>query len=87
MHYRYHQFDMPHPFPADLLLCHFNTTAVANDTLITDTLILSAGALIILYRSEYPFTEKAIPFRFIRTVVDGFRFQYFSVAPFQDTVG
>ena len=58
----------------NLLLCYLNTTTIADDTLITDTLILTAGTLIVLRRTEDALTEQTVTLRLIGTVVDGFRF-------------
>ena len=66
-------------FAADLLLRHFHTTAVADNTLVADALVLSAMALVILRGTEDALTEKTVALRLVSTVVDGFRLQYFSV--------
>ena len=58
----------------NLLLRYLNTTTIADDTLITDTLILTAGTLIVLRRTEDALTEQTVTLRLIGTVVDGFRF-------------
>ena len=86
MYYRYNEFDMAHAFTANFLLCYFHTATVAHDTFVTDTLVFSAGTFVILYRSEDPFAEQTITFRFVRTVVDCFRLQYFTIASFQDSI-
>jgi hypothetical protein len=38
----------------------------------------------ILGRAEYFFTEKAFPFRFKSSIVDGFRLLHFAMGPAQD---
>ncbi len=57
MHHRHHQLNVAHTLPAHLLFSYFHTTAVANNTLVTDTLVLTAGTFIVFYRPEYPFAE------------------------------
>ncbi len=75
MGYRNGKLDMSHPFPAHLLLCYFNSTAVANDATITDSLVFAAMALIVLGRTEDLLAEETVPFRLICPVIDGFRLQ------------
>src|SRR5437763_1513613 len=78
---------MAHAFAAHFLFSYFNTTTVTYDTLVTDTLVLTAGTFIIFNGSEDPFAEQTITFRFVRTVVDRFRLQYFTITSFEDGVG
>ncbi len=49
--------NMSHPFPTNFLFSYLNATTVANDAFISDSFIFSAMALIIFYRSKYPFAE------------------------------
>src|SRR5258708_21612726 len=86
MYNRHHQLDVAHPLTAYLLLRYFHPATITNDTLITNTLVLSTGALIILHRAKYPLTEQTIPFRLIRTVVNGLGLQHLPITPFQDAV-
>ena len=78
------QLDMPHPFTTDFLLGHFHTATVADDAFITDSLIFSAMALVILGRPEDTLAEKTVAFRLVCPVVNGFRLQDFSGRPFID---
>ena len=71
----------------NFLLCHLNTTTVTNDTLITDTLVLTAGTLIVLGRTEDALTEQTVTLRLIGTVVDGFRFGNLTEATLEDIFG
>ena len=52
------QFDMAHAFPADTGLGDFNAAAVADHALVADLLVLSAGALPVLGRTENAFAEQ-----------------------------
>ena len=63
---------MSHPFAAYFLFRYFHTAAVAHDAFITDTLVLSAGALIIFHRTD-PFAEQTVAFGLVGAVVNGFR--------------
>ena len=67
---RDNQFNMSGTLTTHLLLCYLNTTTVADNTLITDTLVLTAGTLVILCWTEYTLAEQTITFWFIGTIVD-----------------
>ena len=72
---RNNQLDVTHALTAHLLFCHLNTAAVTHNPLVTDALIFSAMALIILHRSEDTLTEQAVAFRLVCAVVDGLRLE------------
>ena len=67
---RDNQFNMSSTLTTYLLLCYLNTTTIAYNTLITDTLVLTAGTLVILCWTEYTLAEQTITFWFIGTIVD-----------------
>ena len=81
MSHRNGELDMSHPFPADLLFSHFNTTSVADDATIADSLVFSAMAFIVLSRTENLLTEQTILLRLVSSIVDGFRLQDLSGRP------
>ena len=58
---------------AYLLLCNLYTTAVADDTLIADTLVLATGTLEVLGRTEDALAEETVTLWLVGTVVDGLR--------------
>src|SRR5687767_2796364 len=87
MNNRHHQFNMAHAFTTYFLFRYLHTAAVANDSFITNTFVLTAGTLIILNRTKNPFAEQTISFRLVSTIVNGFRLKHLSVRPFQDAVG
>src|SRR5688572_9306971 len=87
MYHGHHQFDMAHAFAAHFLFGYFHTAAVAHDAFITNAFILTAGALIILYRSEDALAEQTIAFRFVSTIVDGLWLQHLSITSFKYRVG
>ena len=66
---------MTHPLPSDLLLCHFNTAPVADDSTVTDSLVLSAVALVVLGRSEDLLAEESVLFRLVGPVVHRLRLE------------
>ena len=76
--HRHHQLYMSHTFTAYFLFCNFYTTTVADDTFITDTLIFTAMAFVILNRTKNALAEQTIAFGFVRTVIYGFRLQNFT---------
>ena len=81
---RYNQLDVTTTFTTNFLFSHFHTASVADNTFITDTFVLTAMALIVLNRSEDTFAEQTVTFRLISTVVDGLRFQHFTVRVLQN---
>ena len=87
MHDGHDQFDMAHAFAAHLFFRYFDAAAVAHDTLVADSLVFAAVALVVFYRSEYTLAEQAVAFGFVGAVVDGFRFQHLPIGALQDLVG
>lgn len=79
-----HQIYVAHAFAAHFFLGYFDSATVAHYTFITNTLVFSAGAFVVLYRAEYAFAEKTVAFGFVGAVVYGFRFQDFSRGLMQD---
>ena len=73
MCHRHHQFDMSGTLTTHLLLCYLYTTTVADNAFIADTLVLTAGTLEILRRTEDALAEETVALRLVRTVVDGLR--------------
>ena len=67
---RDNQFNMSSTLTTHLLLSYLNTTTIADNTLITDTLVLTTGTLVILCWTEYTLAEQTITFWFIGTIVD-----------------
>ena len=66
---------MTHTLTAYLLLGNLYTASVADDTLIANSLILTAVALVILYRTKDTLTEQTITLGLLGTVVNGFWFE------------
>ena len=56
-----------------LLLGNLNTATVADDTLVTDTLVLTAGTLVVLRRTEDALAEQTVALGLVGAVVDGLR--------------
>ena len=63
MSYRNNEFDMTRTLTTNLLLSNLNTASVTNDSLITDALVLSAGALVVLGRTKNALAEETITLR------------------------
>ena len=78
------EFNMTRTFTTHLLLGHLYTATVADNALITDTLILTAGALIILGGTEDALTEKTVTLRLVGAVVDGLRLGNLAETAFED---
>ncbi len=71
---RNYQVNVPHTFATHLLLSNLYSASVANDTFISDSLVLSAVALIVFNGTKNALAEKTVTFRLIGTVVYGFGF-------------
>ena len=72
MNYGDYQRDVTHTLTTNLLLGDLYTATVADDTLIANTLVLTAVALVILNRTEDALAEQTITLGLVGTVVDGF---------------
>ena len=70
---------MSHPLPADLLLGHLDTAAVADDTAVPDPLVFAAIALVVLGRTEDLFAEETVTLRLVGPVVHRLRLQDLSM--------
>src|SRR5208283_4351013 len=53
-------------------------------TPVLHSFVFSAEAFPVFYRAEYLGAEKSVTFRFESTVINSFRFLYFSMGPFPD---
>ena len=84
---RHNKLNMSAALAAHLLLCHLDTATVADDAFVTNTLILAAGTLVVLGRTEDALAEKAVAFGLICAIVDGLRLGDFSEGVFQDFFG
>ena len=84
MCHRHNELDMARTLTAHFLLGNLHTASVADDTLISDALVFSAGTLIVLGRTEDALTEQTVALWFIRTVVDGLRLGYLSERVLED---
>ena len=76
MHHRHHQRNVAHTLAAHLFLGHLHAAAVADDALVTDTLVLAAMALVVFHGTEDTLAEKTVAFRLVGTIVNGFRLQH-----------
>ena len=78
MGHGHHQLDMTHALAAHFLLGDFHTAAVAHDPFVADALVLSAMALVVLYRTENALAEQAVALGLVGAVVDGFGLEHFA---------
>ena len=79
-----YQFDVTGTFATHLLLSHLYTASVADNTLITDALILAATALVILGRTEDTLAEETIALGFICTVIYSLWLGNLAITAFED---
>ncbi len=70
-----------------LLLGNLYTATVAGDTFITDALILTAGALEILCRTEDALAEQTVALGLVCAIVNGLGLGYFAVGVLEDLLG
>ena len=78
---RHGQFDVAHALAAHARQRHFDAATVADDALVLDALVLSAGAFPVARRTEDALAEQAALFRLERAVVDRFRILDLALAP------
>ena len=78
------QFDVRHALTTNLGQRDFNAALLADHTTVLQALVLTAQALVILYRAKDLGAEQAVTLRFERTVVDGFRLFNFTERPRTD---
>ena len=83
----HYQRDVAHTLTTYLLLRNLDTASVADDTLITDTLVLTAVALVVLHRTEDALAEQTVALGLVGTIVDGFGFQHLTTRIFQNLLG
>ncbi len=67
------QFNMAHALTPDLGLGHLDAATLADDALVTDTLVLAAGTLPVAGRPEDPLAEQTVLLGLQGAVVDGLR--------------
>ena len=84
---RHGQFDVAHALAANAGERHFDAATVADDALVLDALVFSAGAFPVAGRTEDAFAEQAAFFRLERAVVDRLRILDFALGPGADGVG
>ena len=70
------QRNVAHTLAAHLLLGHLHTAAVADDTLVADTLVLAAMAFVVLDGTENAFAEQTVALRLVGTIVNGFGLEH-----------
>jgi hypothetical protein len=78
---------MTHAVATNLVASDFDATALADNALETDALVLAASALPGLLGSEDLFTEKTILLRAQGSVVNSLRLLYFARGPTTDVLG
>ena len=83
----YYKLDMTSTLTTHFLLCNLYATTVADNSLITDTLILSTSTLIVLRRTKDSLAEQTIALWLVSTIVDGLWFGDLSEAVLKDLFG
>ena len=84
---RYYQLDMTGALTAYLFLGNLDTASVADDTLVAYALVLAAGALIVLGRTEDALAEESVTLWLIGTIVNRLWFGNLAKRIFQDFFG
>ena len=80
----YHQFDVPDTIATHLLFGDFHPATVTYDAFVANALVLTAMALVVLYRTKNALTEQATHFRLVGPVINGFGFDDLPLATLQD---
>ena len=78
------QLDVAHALAADLGARDLDAALVAHDALVTDPLVLAAGAFPVLLRTEDALAEQAVALGLERAVVDGLGLGDFAARPRPD---
>ena len=71
--------NMPHSFPAHFRQRNFHAAFFANNAAVLQSFIFAAKTLIITDRAKNFGAEQTITLGFEGTVIDGFRFFYFTI--------
>src|SRR6185295_15854281 len=78
---RHRQLDVAHPLTPDARQGHFHPAPIADNALVLDPLVLSAGAFPIAGWSENPLAKQAALFRLEGPIIDRLRILDFAFAP------
>ena len=81
---RHNQLDVSCTLAAHFLFGNLHAATVADYTFISNALILSAGALVVLGRTENTLAEQAVALRLVSTVVYGLRLCHLAIRIFKD---
>ena len=81
MAYRACQFNVSHAFPTYFGTGYFDSTLITDNSFVADFLVLAAVAFKVLGRTKYSLAEKAVSFRFQRTIVYGLWLGYLAIGP------
>ena len=78
------QFNVPHAFPAYFCPGDFYATAITDNALVTNALVLAAVAFPVFLGTENFLAKQAFPLRLEGSIVDGLRFLNFTSGPGPD---
>ena len=84
---RHGQLDVAHALAAHARDRHFDAAAIADDVLVLDALVFSAGALVVAHRAEDLLAEQAARLGLERAVVDRLGILDLALRPFADGLG
>ena len=87
MGYGHNELDVTSTLTTYLLLGNLYTTTVADDTLIADALVLTAGALIVLGRTKDTLAEQTVALGLVGAIVDGLRLGDLTERVLKDLLG
>jgi hypothetical protein len=86
MRARHGKLDVAHALSSHRRLGHLNPAPFAYHALVSYFSVLAAVALKVLFRAKNAFVKKAVFFRPLRAVIDGFGLGHLSVGPRQNIV-
>src|SRR5206468_8689055 len=81
------ELDMAHALAAHAGDRHFDAAAIADDVLVFDALVFSAGALVVAHRAEDLLAEQTTRLRLEGAVVDRLGILHLTLRPFADDLG
>src|SRR6185436_3910427 len=81
------EFDVAHALATDAGDGHFDAATIADDVLVFDALVFSAGALVVTNRSEDLLAEKTTRLGLEGAVIDRLGILHLALRPFANDVG
>ena len=76
--------NVSHSLAANGFLSHLDAAAIADDSFVSNSLVLATVAFPVFYRAENLLTKETVFFGFERSIINRFRFKYFTIRALQN---